>query len=79
LLVVVEGSVVSTLGRDVGLEVAMGPRMMDEEDRVTPPYTNTHQSHVKTYGSGRWQTRYGRTIVGHDPWWWSIVWWQSVN
>jgi hypothetical protein len=43
LLVVVEGSVVSTLGRDVGLEVAMGPRMMDEEDRVTPP-TQTHIS-----------------------------------
>jgi hypothetical protein len=35
--VVVEGSVMSTLGREVGLEVAMGPRTVDEEDRATPP------------------------------------------
>jgi hypothetical protein len=29
------------------------------------PATQTHQSHVKTHGSG------GR--------WWSIAWWQSMN
>jgi hypothetical protein len=66
-VVVVEGSMVSTSGWEVGLEVAMGPGMVDEEDRATPPPPHTHQSHVKIHGSSGWQTMYGRAVVGHDP------------